>query len=163
MNERLAQFAATLGEMLKKLEWKLVTAESCTGGGLAYYVTHVPGSSAWFERGFVTYSNLAKEECLNIDSHLLTTFGAVSAETARAMAEGALQNSQAQVSISITGIAGPDGGSIEKPVGTVWIALASINKTTHAITKIFSGERAQIREQTIEWAFTELMGFISNS
>lgn len=162
MSPAIEQLATKLGEALKQHEWKLATAESCTGGGLAYAVTDIPGSSAWFERGFVTYSNTAKQEALDVTLLTLSVFGAVSEQTAREMAEGALKNSQAQISIAITGIAGPDGGSVEKPIGTIWIALAGINKTTEAIVENFLGNRKQVREQTIEFALTKLLNFISN-
>jgi len=141
-----------LSEVLKKKNWHCVTAESCTGGGLAYALTEIPGSSNWFERGFVTYSNAAKEELLGVKPTTLATFGAVSEETVREMAEGALRNSKAQFSIAITGIAGPDGGSKEKPVGTVWIAYKSIISETKAFVSHFSGTRAEIREQSIRAA-----------
>jgi nicotinamide-nucleotide amidase len=150
-----------LGEKLKQREWKLVTAESCTGGGLAFYLTNIPGSSEWFERGFVTYSNLSKEELLNVKSQTLSQFGAVSEQTAKEMAEGALENSQAQISISITGIAGPDGGSAEKPVGTVWFGWASINSEAQAVVHYFSGSRIEIREQAIQTALGILLGAIN--
>lgn len=146
-----------LSKELLARDWKLVTAESCTGGGLAYALTNIPGSSNWFERGYVTYSNSAKEECLGVNPETLTTFGAVSEETAREMAEGALKHSQAQVSVSITGIAGPDGGSKDKPVGTVWIAFASVDKETIATRVNFSGSRLDIREQTIQWVLKNLL------
>jgi nicotinamide-nucleotide amidase len=152
MNQLIEQLVIQLSEKLKARDWKLTTAESCTGGGLAYHLTHVPGSSSWFERGFVTYSNQAKEELLGVNPSTLTQFGAVSEETAREMAEGALRNSQAQASIAITGIGGPDGGSKEKPVGTIWIGYASINSDTHTHLEVFSGTREQIREQTIKLA-----------
>ncbi len=148
-----------LSQKLLAHQWKLATAESCTGGGLAYALTSLSGSSAWFERGFVTYSNSAKEELLGVQARTLTTFGAVSKQTAIEMAEGALRHSQAQVSIAITGIAGPLGGSQEKPVGTVWIALASIESPTSCFTEIFSGTRQQIREQIILTALKKILIF----
>src|SRR6266516_4143909 len=111
MTTAMNELAAALGDALKKREWKLVTAESCTAGGLSYWITSVPGSSVWFDRGFVTYSNVSKEEVLNVNPITLSVFGAVSEQTAREMAQGALQHSQAQVGLSITGIAGPDGGT----------------------------------------------------
>src|SRR5579862_4607452 len=121
----LEQLAKEVGERFKSRGLKLVTAESCTGGGLAYAITSIPGSSAWFERGLVTYSNISKEELLGVNPGTLATFGSISAEAAKEMAEGALRHSQAQISIALTGIAGPEGGSLDKPVGTVWIACAS--------------------------------------
>lgn len=145
----IEQLVMQLSEQLKSREWKLVTAESCTGGGLAYALTEVSGSSNWFERGFVTYSNQAKVEMLGVKISTLSEHGAVSQQTAIEMAEGALSNSQGQMSIAITGIAGPDGGSKEKPVGTVWLALASIHADTETYLLSLNGTRKQIRENTI--------------
>lgn len=154
------QLVTKLANKLQTLEWKLATAESCTGGGVAYFLTNLAGSSRWFERGFVTYSNLAKEEMLSVPLTTLTTYGAVSAQTAHAMAEGTLEHSQAQVSVSITGIAGPDGGSIDKPVGTVWFGWAGINKETKTKMHLLKGDRVAIREQAIVIALEELLTFI---
>src|SRR3989344_8581933 len=126
MTIMLEQLCIQLSDELKKRQWRLVTAESCTGGGLSYWITRIPGSSNWFERGFVTYSNLAKEECLGLNSQTINHFGAVSEQTVRDMAEGALRFSKAEISAAITGIAGPDGGTQDKPVGTVWMACSSI-------------------------------------
>ncbi len=153
----------TLALALKKRQWKLVTAESCTGGGLAYYLTSVAGSSDWFERGWVTYSNAAKEELLGVSPETLQKFGAVSAETAQEMAVGALGRSTAQLSLAITGIAGPDGGSPEKPVGTVWFAwkLSSAGHQTKRF--LFSGNRGEIREQAIQTAIEILLKTCSNN
>ena len=150
MTNTLEQLAIEVGAELKNRQWKLVTAESCTGGGLAYWLTSVPGSSEWYERGFVTYSNLAKKQCLGVKAETLDQFGAVSEHTAREMAEGALQSSNANISIAITGIAGPDGGTAEKPVGTVWIAYSGIHTNTQAIQYFFSGNRQAIREKSIQ-------------
>ncbi len=157
MSNQIEQLVIKLSESLLKREWKLVTAESCTGGGVAYYNTNLAGSSNWFERGFVTYSNLAKEECLGVKHETLIQWGAVSEQTASEMAEGALENSQAQVSIAITGIAGPDGGSIEKPVGTVWFAWAGINFETQSQLVSLKGDRQEIRNQCIEIALQGLL------
>jgi nicotinamide-nucleotide amidase len=143
--------AKQLGEMLLHQQMKLVTAESCTGGGVASAVTEIPGSSAWFERGFVTYSNESKIELLGVPETTIERYGAVSEETALAMAEGALKNSHAQIAISITGIAGPDGGSAEKPVGTVWFGFANQQQST-AVLQCFQGDRCDIRRQAVEFA-----------
>lgn len=151
-----------LSQELKRREWKLATAESCTGGGVAFYLTHLAGSSSWFERGFVTYSNLAKEELLGVRATTLQKYGAVSKETAQEMAVGALENSQAQVSLAITGIAGPDGGSLEKPVGTVWFAFSSINKETATHLEIIKGDREQIREKAIQIALEKIVEYTSH-
>jgi nicotinamide-nucleotide amidase len=157
MTQALEPLVTQLSKKLLTREWKMVTAESCTGGGLAYLLTSLAGSSNWFERGFVTYSNSSKEELLGVDGTILSTFGAVSEQTVREMAEGALRHSQAQISIAVTGIAGPDGGTKEKPVGTVWIGFASINAETRSFVNIFPGSRTEIREQTIETALKEIL------
>jgi nicotinamide-nucleotide amidase len=146
-----------LAEQLRTRGWKLTTAESCTGGGLAYYVTELAGSSDWFERGFVTYSNLAKMELLGVKTQTLDTEGAVSEATAREMAEGALSHSQAQISVAITGIAGPSGGSKTKPVGTVWFAWAGIDFETKSQLEVFTGNRHEIRTLAIQSALAGLI------
>ena len=143
----LINLAQELGTALKVRGFVLVLAESCTGGMVAQAVTSIAGSSVWFDRGFVTYSNAAKIEMLGISPATLEKFGAVSEEVAKEMALGALKNSHAQIAGSITGIAGPDGGSAEKPVGTVCFAWASINIQTEAITIKFTGNREEIRQQ----------------
>lgn len=153
----ITQLALELGNRLKKKAWKLVTAESCTGGGLAYAITEIPGSSDWFERGLVTYSNTAKQELLGVKNTTLQAFGAVSEQTAREMAEGALQHSKAQLCMAITGIAGPDGGTSEKPVGTVWFGCAGIDIETETVCKVFSGSRHDVREQSIQLALEILI------
>mgnify|MGYP006439348175 CR=1 FL=1 len=142
-------------DILKRLEannQKIVTAESCTGGLIAAALTDIPGSSSVFERGFITYSNDAKVECLNVSRETLREHGAVSAEIAREMALGALKNSQADIAISITGVAGPSGGSTEKPVGTVYIGLAT-SKGAQSHRKYFDGTRTAIREKSMREAF----------
>lgn len=143
----LSNLAIELGAALKARGFTLALAESCTGGMVAQAVTSVAGSSAWFDRGFVTYSNQAKIEMLGVSSNTIEIYGAVSEQTAKEMALGALKNSQAHVSGSITGIAGPDGGSAEKPVGTVCFAWTDVNEATSTITKHFEGSREEIRQQ----------------
>lgn len=160
MTQIIYPLALELGKRLKKHDWKLVTAESCTGGGLAYFITEVPGSSDWFERGFVTYSNKAKHDSLKIPLSLLNQFGAVSEEVARSMVEGALEQSEAQISVAITGIAGPAGGSLEKPVGLVWFGFAGVHADTITEQQNFSGDRHGIREQSIQFALKRLIEFI---
>jgi nicotinamide-nucleotide amidase len=150
------QLATELGNCLKKRNWQLVTAESCTGGGLAYALTNIAGSSAWFDRGLITYSNAAKQDLLSVKAATLESFGAVSAETAREMANGALQ-SGGQVSLAITGIAGPTGGTIEKPVGTVWFGFACTKWETQTTKQIFSGNRLEIRSAAIQFALLHLL------
>ena len=145
-----------LAERLLGLKWMLVTAESCTGGLIAAHCTDLSGSSAWFERGFVTYSNEAKAEQLGVPADLIAQEGAVSEAVARAMALGACYRSQAQVSVAVTGIAGPTGGSAEKPVGTVWLAWC-VGGIAHAEKRLFSGDRAQIRAATVHAALEGLL------
>jgi len=155
--------AENVGKMLLSKGLLLVTAESCTAGGVAETVTSVPGSSNWFDRGFVTYSNVAKQEMLGVSSGTLEKYGAVSEQTALEMAVGALNHSHATVSLAVTGIAGPDGGSPEKPVGLVWFAWAVKEPRSAAIStfpaksQLFKGDRSSIREQSIVFALNELL------
>ncbi len=146
-----------LAGALRARGWKLATAESCTGGLIAAACTAVAGSSDWFERGFVTYSNDAKTELLGVPAALIARFGAVSAEVARAMAEGALSQSHAQLAVAVTGIAGPGGGSAAKPVGTVWLALAQAGGEARAELLQLAGDRAAVREQTVHAALARLL------
>lgn len=148
--------AQTLGERLLARGWTLATAESCTGGGIAAAVTDISGSSAWFERGFVTYSNLAKVELLGVPQATLDTYGAVSEPTALAMAAGALARSSAQISVAVTGVAGPTGGSAEKPVGTVWFGYAVAGRAPCARLHRFDGDRAAVRALTVARALADL-------
>jgi nicotinamide-nucleotide amidase len=130
----------------------LATAESCTGGWLAQCITAVPGSSGWFDRGYVTYSNAAKTEMLGVEPGLIDRYGAVSEQVARAMAAGALRNSDADIAIAITGIAGPGGGSLEKPVGTVWIALRRRGGDGVNRILVCMGKRETIRRLSVKMA-----------
>lgn len=138
----------TLAACLLGKGWQMATAESCTGGLIAAACTELAGSSAWFDRGFVTYSNQAKTELLGVDAALIAAHGAVSEPVARAMAEGAVQRASVQLSVAVTGIAGPTGGSPDKPVGTVWLAWAVAGMPTRTQRCLFEGDRAQIRQQT---------------
>jgi nicotinamide-nucleotide amidase len=153
----LLNLSAQLGAAFKQRVWTLALAESCTGGMAAQYITAIPGSSAWFERGFITYSNVAKVEMLGVAEATLRQFGAVSEQTAREMAAGALRRSHARVAAAITGIAGPDGGTEEKPVGIVWFAWASKNGLPHSEMRRFSGDREAIRKQAVEAVFQGLI------
>ena len=135
--------------------WMLATAESCTGGMIAAACTDLAGSSQWFERGFVTYSNAAKTELLGVDAALIDQHGAVSDPVARAMAEGAITRSRAQASVAVTGVAGPTGGSAEKPVGTVWLAW-HVDGRTHSELRHFAGDRAAVRMATVQHALARL-------
>lgn len=157
------KLAETLGQMLDAQGQTLALAESCTGGMAATAITSVAGSSAWFDRGFVTYSNLAKTQMLDVSSVTLANFGAVSEQTAVEMATGALKNSQASIAGSITGIAGPTGGSVEKPVGTVCFAWTHTDGRTQSATQLFSGDRAQIRHQATAHMLRGLMEMLANS
>ena len=137
-----------LADALTARAWRMGTAESCTGGLIAAACTELAGSSVWFERGFVTYSNEAKVELLGVDAALIAAHGAVSEQVARAMAEGALMRTGVDVAVAVTGIAGPSGGSADKPVGTVWLAWAQRNGPTRAECQLFDGDRARVRELT---------------
>ena len=142
----------TLAYMLRERGLHLVTAESCTGGLIAAACTSIAGSSDWFERGIVCYSNEAKTELLGVGAALIAKHGAVSAEVARAMAEGALAHSPADLSLAVTGVAGPSGGTEAKPVGTVWLALARRGEPAQATLLQLQGNRAEVREQTVDRA-----------
>ncbi|MGA9394239.1 MAG: CinA family protein [Azonexus sp.] len=150
----LESLAAHLGRELLNRGERLATAESCTGGWVAQSVTAIAGSSAWFERGFVTYSNAAKVEMLGVPETTLERHGAVSEATARAMAQGALKYSAANWTLAITGIAGPSGGTPEKPVGMVCLAWAQRDGGCEALTCHFTGSRAEIREQAVRLALS---------
>jgi len=145
-----------LAEILQKWGWMMATAESCTGGLIAGACTDLAGSSNWFERGFVTYSNAAKTEMLGVDAALIEAQGAVSESVARAMAIGALRHSRAQVSVAVTGVAGPTGGSADKPVGTVWFGWATPAGVL-AEHRRFDGDRAAVRQATVAHALAGLL------
>ena len=145
-----------IADLLLNKQWKLATAESCTGGLIAAACTELSGSSNWFERGFVTYSNEAKTELLGVDAALIASQGAVSEAVVRAMALGALQHSRAQVTVAVTGVAGPTGGSAEKPVGTVWFGWATPQGTTSTVLR-FTGDRAAVRAATVHHALATLL------
>lgn len=144
-----------LADLLLKKQWLLATAESCTGGLIAAACTDLAGSSNWFERGFVTYSNAAKTELLGVDAALIARDGAVSETVVRAMVQGAVQHSRAQVAVAVTGIAGPTGGSREKPVGTVWFGWATPSGVVSEV-RHFKGDRAQVRAATVMHALNTL-------
>ena len=139
--------------------WMLATAESCTGGMIAAACTDLAGSSQWFERGFVTYSNEAKAEMLAVPPGLIEEHGAVSEPVARAMADGALAHSRAQVSLAVTGVAGPTGGTKAKPVGTVWFAWC-VGGETHSEMQHFAGDRAAVRVATVRYALKRLLSLL---
>jgi nicotinamide-nucleotide amidase len=152
---------AALANLLLVRGWLLCTAESCTGGLIAAACTDLAGSSNWFERGFVTYSNAAKSELLGVDDQLLETQGAVSEAVARAMAAGALTHSRAHVAIAVTGVAGPAGGSADKPVGTVWFGFA-LPAGVRSEVRHFEGARADVRQATVRHALNRLTELIQS-
>ena len=155
--------AKELANLLETAGWKVALAESCTGGLVCATLTELAGSSNWFERGYITYSNQAKTECLGVPTELIESHGAVSESVARAMAEGAQRNAQVKAAISITGIAGPAGGSSEKPVGTVcfgWAILGDGVVSTTCQTKLFSGDRQAVRQQATTFALEEILALL---
>lgn len=163
--DHIVSLARELGERLRGQHLMLVTAESCTAGGIAYAVTQVPGSSEWFDRGFVTYSNAAKQQHLGVSAAYLRDFGAVSEPVARTMALGAIAQSHAHIAVAATGIAGPGGGSEDKPVGTVCLAWAIKRDPASApwvrtTTRRFEGERAAVRTQAIIEALDGLIDLL---
>lgn len=166
MTHHLSQvhiFAKEIGDKLKSQQLQLVTAESCTGGQLAQTITSVPGASQWFERGFVTYSNLSKQQILGVDQTLLKQYGPVSEEAVLAMAIGALNKSPAAISIAITGLAGPDGGTNETPVGTVWAAWVRKNSFQKTQRQHYTGDRLIVRYAAVEFALQTLLSLIKGN
>lgn len=151
LHATLQQIAAAL----KQRDWMLATAESCTGGMIAAACTELPGSSEWFDRGFVTYSNAAKTDMLGVPAELIARHGAVSEEVVRAMAQGAIAHSNAQVSVAVSGVAGPGGGTQEKPAGTVWLAF-HVEHNTYAERCFLPGDRASVRTQAVHIAVSRL-------
>jgi len=154
--------AAQVGGALKAHGLKLATAESCTGGGVAQAITDVAGSSTWFERGFIAYSNQAKQQMLGVREATLNQHGAVSEATVREMVAGALQHSAAQVALAVSGIAGPDGGAPDKPVGTVWFAWGIKHGATHARRHQINGNRAEVRAQSVHIALQGVLDLLNS-
>ncbi|WP_313023982.1 CinA family protein [Pseudomonas lopnurensis] len=152
----LTDLAVRLGDVLQRLGAQVTTAESCTGGGIAEAITRIAGSSAWFEAGYVTYSNAQKILQLGVPAKLFEQVGAVSAEVVQAMAHGAQQRSGARFAVAVSGIAGPGGGTVDKPVGTVWIAWADTEQL-HVRRYLFAGDRQAVREQTVAAALEGLL------
>jgi nicotinamide-nucleotide amidase len=175
MSERLDKLASELGSRLSEQGLTLAAAESCTGGWVAKVITDIPGSSAWFDRGFVTYTDLAKQEMLGVSSDTLEAEGAVSEAVAREMALGALAHSRARAALAISGIAGPAGGSEDKPVGTVWFAWALSGMApgagsedrpvseVHSQLLQFAGNREEIRHQSVRVALERLLELLPPS
>ena len=152
MDEHLLQLSQRLGEQLLRRNWRIATAESCTGGGVAAAITAVPGSSAWFEYGIVSYANAAKEKLLGVSNETLTREGAVSEAVVIEMARGVLALSGADIAVAISGVAGPSGGSPEKPVGTVWFAWLTASGGVKTELKCFGGDRAEVQKSAVLWA-----------
>jgi nicotinamide-nucleotide amidase len=165
MNSRITEdevtrIAVRLGKAYLKKRLDIVTAESCTGGGAASAITRISGSAKYFERGFVTYTNVAKKEMLGVRQRTLANYGAVSEEVAREMAAGALKNSHADVSVSITGIAGPTGGSRLKPVGLVWFGWGVRGGEVQTRSFLFKGDRLHVRRQAVAVALLGLIDLV---
>lgn len=160
MKQDIVDLAAETGRILQAKGWLLATAESCSGGGVAAAVTDIAGASAWFDCGFVTYSNASKTALLGVHETLLAQFGSVSEDVAAAMATGALGNSNADVSLATTGIAGPGGAVPGKPVGTVCFGWRNAD-AVHTECVLFDGDRDAVREQTVRHALQGLLRFMS--
>lgn len=161
MNEDdITLMAQKMGRLARKHGLYIATAESCTGGGIAAAITRIPGSAKWFDRGFVTYHNLAKHQMLGVREETLHQYGAVSEQVARQMAAGALRRSQATVSVAVTGIAGPGGGTRAKPVGTVWFAWAAKNNPVQSRMFRFKGDRYEVRRQTVAMALQGIIDLL---
>ena len=158
MPDDIDNLSADLGAALKARGWRVATAESCTGGGVGEAITRTAGSSAWFDRGFITYTNEAKQELLGVRAETLQTCGAVSAQTALEMARGALAASRADIAVALSGIAGPGGATPGKPVGMVCFAWATKQGVTRSETGYFSGDRTEVRRQAI---VTALQGLVA--
>ena len=157
---RQRYYSRKLGRLLKADGLNLAVAESCSGGGLSYCLTGIPGSSSWFECGYVTYSNTAKQEMLGVSSAALREYGAVSAAVAEEMARGVLEHSRVTIACALTGIAGPGGGSAAKPVGTVWFALAT-EQACQTRVCVFRGSRRQVRNQSVLYALRWLVSSVT--
>ena len=159
LTSELYGLVADLAYFLQKNDWQLTCAESCTGGLIAAACTELAGSSKWFERGFVSYSNAAKTELLGVDAALIERHGAVSEEVARAMAQGAISHSHAQVALAVTGVAGPSGGSAAKPVGTVWFGWATPAGIVTEMRR-FDGDRRHVRQAAMLHALERLLALV---
>ncbi len=164
MNDQtLRHLARQVGSALAQQGLMLVSAESCTGGWLGHMVTSIAGSSAWYERGFITYSAISKQEMLGVSSKTLEQYGAVSEQTAREMAHGAVARSRAQVAVSVTGIAGPGGGTVEKPVGMVCFAWVMKDNHVRSETRHFTGEREAVRQQSVAVALQGIKALLHDT
>ena len=154
------RLSARVGDALQQRRLTLATAESCTGGWVSQVLTSIPGCSQWFERGYITYSNRSKEEMLGVPGALIEREGAVSEAVVRAMAEGVLERSPARVSVAISGIAGPEGGTPSKPVGTIWLAWATAGQPTRARSSHFAGDREMVRQQAVMAALQGVLDLV---
>ncbi|WP_026377061.1 CinA family protein [Aestuariibacter salexigens] len=159
LSNDIIELASLLGDKLCAKGWTVTTAESCTGGGIAYAITSRSGSSQWFRQAFVTYSNDAKQNLLSVSPHILQTHGAVSKHTVEKMVSGVCQAANAEVGVAVSGVAGPDGGSDDKPVGTVWFGF-QVDGTLTTLKQHFDGDRHLVREQTIRFALQHLLSVI---
>lgn len=162
-DKKLYELAVEIGQALKSRGLMLVTAESCTGGWVSEAVTMVPGSSDWFERGFVTYTYISKREMLGVREDTLEKHGAVAEATVREMVAGAIARSHAQVGVAVSGVAGPSGGTAEKPVGTVCFAWAIKNDESVSETRHFAGDREAVRKQSVEHALRGVLSLLARS
>jgi nicotinamide-nucleotide amidase len=160
MDDHLHQLSQRLGEQLLQRNWRIATAESCTGGGVAAAITAIPGSSAWFEYGIVSYANTAKEKLLGVSSETLAREGAVSEAVVIEMARGVLALSGADIAVAISGVAGPSGGSPAKPVGTVWFAWVAAMGQIKTELKHFDGDRAEVQRLAVVWALDETVNIV---
>jgi len=160
LNDALYQLAEATGLALKAKGWMLATAESCTGGWVGEAVTAIPGSSAWYDRGFITYTNESKQEMLGVQPETLAQHGAVSEATVLEMAAGVLLHSHAHISVAISGIAGPTGGSPDKPVGTVCFALGIRSGSLKSERCVFSGDRSEVRRKAVEHALRGVLALL---
>ena len=162
-DQKLYELAVEIGQALKSRGLMLATAESCTGGWVSEAVTMVPGSSDWFERGFVTYTYISKREMLGVREDTLEKYGAVAEPTVREMADGALARSHAQVAVAVSGTAGPSGGTPEKPVGTVCCAWSIKDSEPVSETQHFAGDREAVRKQSVEFALRGVLSLLARS
>ena len=161
MDSELYRLAVRVGRALRQQELMIATAESCTGGWIGQAITMVPGSSEWFERGFITYTYISKREMLGVKARSLARHGAVSEQVVREMVLGALNNSHAQAAVSVSGVAGPSGGSPDKPVGTVCFAWARKGRATVVETRRFRGDRDQVRRRAVIHALRGVLKIVA--
>jgi nicotinamide-nucleotide amidase len=163
MSEHLDPLARQLGEALRRLGLSITVAESCTGGWIAKVITDIPGSSGWFDRGFVTYSNAAKHQMLGVRLETLDSYGAVSEQVVREMVSGVLERADARVALAVSGIAGPGGAAPDKPVGTVWFAWSLPDRPVETKLLRFAGNRDEVRHQSVRVALERLLERLGES